>query len=647
MSTDQATQIALRLHQRGDFQQAESIYRQIISVRPEHADALHLLGTLCIQTERFGEAVELLGRAISLRPDAADFHANLGEALRRLGRFDEAITTLRHALRLNANHGDAHTNLGSAFRSTGKTAEAIEAYRIAISLAPEWALPRYNLAVVLADARQPEEAIEAYLAAVQRAPRFAEAHDGLGTVLREIGRVDEAIAAHQRAIALEPNHAAAHANLATALKDAGRLDEALAFYRRSLQLRPSALVHSNLIYAMHFHSGSEAAIAEEQKEWARRYGSSPAREDYSNAPDPERRLRIGFVSPDFCDHVIGRNLLPLFQAHDPERFEIVCYADVPAPDALTVSFQSHADLWRPIGGLNDKQLAEQARADGIDVLVDLSQHLSGNRLRAFAWHPAPVQMSFAGYPATTGLPAIEYRLTDRFLERSSNDAQGETLAFLPHSFWCFNPIDAGTEVSGLPALSNGHVTFGCLNNFCKINGGVLALWSRVLNAVKDSRLLLLAPEGRHRGDTLAALAQLGVTPDRVTFAAPRPRREYLELYHGIDVALDTLPYNGHSTSLDALWMGVPVVSLVGESSLGRAGLSQLSNLGRTEWLASSAEEFVKIATDLAQNQESLRRIRSTLRNEMEHSPLMDSSGFARGIEQAIRSIWRRWCEQQA
>jgi predicted O-linked N-acetylglucosamine transferase (SPINDLY family) len=345
--------------------------------------------------------------------------------------------------------------------------------------------------------------------------------------------------------------------------------------------------------------------------------------------------------------VVGRNLLPLLRHHDRERFEITCYSQAVSPDAMTLQFQHAADRWRDIAGLTDEQAADLVRRDSIDILVDLALHTAGNRLLVLARKPAPVQVTFAGYPGSTGLGAIDYRLSDPYLDPVGRDESiySERTIRLPDSFWCYDPLEfADIQVNSLPSLRSGVVTFGCLNNFCKVNDDVLALWATVLRQVQTSRLLIMAPVGGPRDRTLQRLAGEGVDAGRVEFVALQPRGKYLETYHRIDVGVDTFPYNGHTTSLDSLWMGVPVVTLVGNTVAGRAGFSQLSNLGLQELAGHTPEDYVRIAVELARDLPRLAHLRSTLRSRMEQSPLMDAARFARNIEAAYRRTWRTWCE---
>jgi predicted O-linked N-acetylglucosamine transferase (SPINDLY family) len=686
LTVEQAVQTALGHHQAGRLAEAEKLYRQVLILSPDHAGVLHLLGILAGQAGRTDASIELIGRAIAIEPGVVEYHCNLAESYQRSGQWEKAIGSLRLAIGLQPDLAAAHNHLGIALSALGRNDEALAAFSRAIELRPEFAEAQNNLGNALRHSGRFGEAQAAYRRAVQLRPAYAEAYHNLGLVqnlekrfneavasfdsalalepdqpethdkradaLWESGRCDEAIAAFRRVLALDPGRAEAHSKLGNALANRGSIEAALVHFRTAIELNPARPgAGSNLLYALHFSPDHDArSILAEHRRWDARFAAPLAGLilPHDNVARPDRRLRIGYVSADFRSHVVGHNLRPLFREHDHGRFEIFCYADVSRSDALTRRFQNQADVWRDILGRTDDEVARLVREDRIDILVDLALHMERNRLLVFARKPAPVQVTFAGYPGTTGLTAIGYRLTDPVLDPPGmRDADyAEESVRLPDSFWCYDPLTDEPAANALPALAHGFVTFGCLNHAAKVNAGVLALWARVIRAVEGSRLVLLSPEGVHRRETLQRLEQEGVASGRVTFFAHQPHAEYLKLYHGIDLALDTFPYNGHTTSLDALWMGVPVVTTIGRTAVGRAGLSQLTNLGMQELAAESSEAFVQIAVELAGDLPRLSALRANLRHRMRRSPLTDAPRFARGVEAAYCAMWNRWCARR-
>lgn len=611
----EAFAVAVQHHQAGRLEAAEQIYRQIIAVQPNHAYAHNNLGVALKDRGKLDEAIACYRRALEVKPDFAEAHSNLGLALKDRGDLDGAVACCRHALDLKPDLPEAQNNLGLALQEQGKAAEAIAGYRRALELKPD----------------------------------YAEAHNNLGNAWKELGQLDEAVACYRRALELRPDYAEAHNNLGSAFKGSGQLDDAVACCRRAVELQPSrADFCSNLLYALLFRPGYDPpALFEEHRRWDQCH-ATPLRkllQAHRNDRSPDRRLRIGYVSPDFRDHCQALFTAPLFSAHDHENFEIFCYSDVVRPDGITARLRSYSDTWRSITGLGHEQVADLIHRDGIDVLVDLAMHMARNRLVVFARKPAPVQVCWLAYPGTTGLAAIDYRITDPYLDPPGlyDGCYSEESVRLPDSFWCYDPLESQPGVNPLPALENGYITFGCLNNFCKVNPPVLKIWAQVLKAVDRSRLTLMAGEGTHRQRTLDLLTEEGIVGDRVTFVARQTRPQYLKYYHDIDIGIDTVPYNGHTTSLDSFWMGVPVVTLVGPTVVGRAGLCQLMNLGLPELVARSPEQFVDIAAGLASDLSRLSGLRTTLRDRLRASPLMNAPRFARNIEAAYREMWRRWC----
>jgi len=606
------------LRAQGQLEEAVASYRQALRYLPDHAETYNNLGKALLELGRLEEAVASYQQALRFQPDNAEAHNNLGIALKNQGSFEEAVANFRQALRIKANYPEAHDNLGNSLQKQGKLDEAVASHQQALHLKPN----------------------------------FPEAHSNLGNALQEQGKLEEAAASFQQALHLKPDYAEAHNNLGNIRKDQGQLDEALDHYRQAMQLKPeNSALHSNLVYSLLFHPRFDSrSLQEELRRWEKQHADPSAIQgrSFHNHPSLERRLRIGYVSPDFRDHVVAHNVWPLLRNHDLDQFEITLYANLTCADAMTEQLRKCAQGWCGIAGWADDRVAEKIREDGIDILVDLTLHMAGNRLLVFACKPAPVQVTFAGYPGSTGLRAIDYRLTDPYLDPPglNDDWYAEKSYRLPHSFWCYDPRTDEPAVGPLPALARGFVTFGCLNNFCKVNDRVLELWGRVLRAVEGSRLLLLAKQGSHRQRTRDFFEKQDIAAERIEFLSPKPRPEYLGSYHQLDIGLDTYPYNGHTTSLDSFWMGVPVITLVGPTVVGRAGLSQLTNLGLEELAAQTPKDFVDLAVKLADDLPRLQALRSVLRERMRKSPLMDATGFARGIEQAYRGMWRKWCDKQ-
>jgi len=531
--------------------------------------------------------------------------------------------------------------------------EVTAVWRQAFALTPSFPTAHLNLGHALKEMGQLDQAITAFRRAIIMDPNFAEAYSALGDALIRTWQFDEAIAVCQHAIALDSSLYEAHNTLGIALAVEGQLDEAFASWRRAVALNPYfSEAHDNLLLYLPRHpSTCERTLADELRRWnvqhaepLTRFIEPPAEPGAARRAD--RRLRIGYVSPDLREHPLGRLLLPVLTHHDKTQVEVFAYANVPYPDGITQQLRSWIDHWRDIGELSDPQTADLIRHDRIDILVDLSSHTPGNRLLVFARKPAPVQVSWLGYPGSTGLTTIDYRLSDPYLDPPDvpDSFSSEKTIRLPDSFWCYAPPDVReSRLRALPALETGVVSCACLNDFSKINDFVLTLWARVLCEVEGSRLLLAARPGSHQRHTTTLLARHGVAPTRVKFLNHQPYFKYLEYYHDIDLGLDCFPYNGHTTSLDSFWMGVPVVTLVGQTAVSRAGWCYASNLRLPELAAHTPEEFVRIAVDLARDLPRLSHLRSTLRQRMLHSPLMDAERFARNLEAAYREMWRAHC----
>ena len=490
---------ALKDH--GELDEAITAYRRALALQPDYPEALSNLGAALSDQGQLDEAIAAYRRALALRPDSPEIHVNLGAALAGLGRFDEAVAAYRHALELKSDYPEAHNNLGIALRARGSLDEAVAACRRAVELKPN----------------------------------YPKAYNNLGAALADQGRFEEAMAAFRHALQLKPDLADAHNNLGTALRDQGLPHEAIAAYRRALQFKPEdAGAHSNLILALHLHPHHDTGtIPDEHQRWNRQF-SDPVKEfvrPQANDPTAARRLRIGYVSPDFRDHPVGRYLLPLLERHDREQFEILCYSGVARPDWLTGRLRALAGGWRTTLGISDARLAEMIREDRVDILVDLALHTLENRLPVFAHRPAPVQVTWLGYPGSPGLPSIGYRLTDAWMDPPGQGTASsvEEPVRLPGCWCCYDPLGESPEISQLPAASTGRLTFGSLNHFAKVHEGVLALWRRVLDAISGSRLVMFCPAESARERVRAFFGARGIAAERVELVGHLPRWEYLRL----------------------------------------------------------------------------------------------------------------------
>lgn len=627
-------------------------YRQAIRLKPDFAEAYNNLGIALRQMGQVKDAVAAYRRAIVLKPDHVGALCNLGNALSEDGHSEESIRAFRQAIALKPDLAEAHNYLGSALHRSGQLQMAIASYEAALRLRRDYAIAHSNLGCALTDTGRFDEAISACREALRIAPDLPEAHNNLGNALAGAGFAGEAMDSLRQAIRLKPDFANAHFSLANALKDVGRLDQAIEEYRQAIRLSPDDPVfRSNLLYALWFHHGSTpAAIYEEHRQWNEHHAKPPQGfvRAHANVRDPNRALVIGYVSPDFRRHPVGGFMLPLLLNHDRENFRIVCYSGVRKSDDFTEKIRACTDHWRDIVGISHEQLAGQIRADGIDILVDLSGHSAGNQLLVFARKPAPIQVTYLGYPGTTGLTAMDYRLTDAQSNPAgeSDAVHSETLWRLPVCNWCFAPPADAPVVR--PAPVDRAITFGVFNNFAKASPFIIDLWARILRAVPDSRLMfksrVFAGE-RVRLDVRRHFASLGVAPERLEIRAFSPdAASHLETYNRIDIALDTFPYHGTATTCESLWMGVPVVTLKGNAHVSRVGVSLMNCIGLPELIAKTADEYVSIAIGLANDLARLSQLRRSMRERMLASPLMDAHRFARDIENAYRKMWRKWCD---
>lgn len=662
---------------------AEANYRRAIASAPRYVKALYNLGNLLLRQSRLAEAEDCYRSAIAADPGYCAAHINLGVTLKDLGRPTDAEASYRTALALEPDDADTLNNLGAVLGDQGRQGEAEAVCRQSLTLAPRNALTWNNLGIILQEQSRLVEAEAAYRTALQLAPNYPEAHNNLGITLRAQGRLEQAVHELRQAIGIKPTYANAYNNLGAilvqlgqvgdaeelyrqvlefdasnaqtlnslggVLAGQGRPEEAIICFRRALQIDPDLLAaHSNLLFALNYSGkyGTTSLVEE-----AHKFGRAVKRKVKSrfstwSCPLAPQRLRVGLVSADLRHHPVGFFLESLLAHIDTTRVELIAYPTGRLEDDATARMRPHFIAWKSIVGLGDEAAARLIHADGIHILIDLAGHTTDNRLPLFGWKPAPVQASWLGYFATTGVSEIDYLLATRTeIPDTHHDQFAESIWYLPETRLCFSPPRIEIPVSGLPALRNGFPTFGCFQNLSKIGDGVLDLWAGILAALPAAHLRLqcqqLADTGA-KAQLAARLQQRGVDLDRLTMLGSVERESYLGAHAEVDVILDTFPYPGGTTTCEALWMGVPTLTLAGDTLLERQGASFLTVAGLPDWIAPNKSEYVNRAIAAASDLERLADLRSTLRQQVMESPLFDAPRFARRLEDAFWQMWREW-----
>lgn len=666
----------------GDTDAAKAAIEQALERNPRNAEFHHYRGNLLLGQGDSAQAILSFAEALALRPDYAEVHGNLGLALHARAEYDAAAASFERAfaiapelsaemqLRLAAtrkaqgrlgmaaellqrlldaepDHAEALNQLGVVLQEQGLLDRAISCYWRAIGLQPDRPGAYGNLGLAFYEQGDVNEAVATYRRGLAVSP-LATTHDNLGIALQRQGAVDEAIEQYRLALALDPDNLNTRCNLGAALADGQGPHAAIAAYRDILAVKPEHLVaHSNLLFNLSYDEETTAAgyLAE-----ARRFDAKLAR---SSLPPPtadvtagvDRPLRIGFVSGDLRGHPVGYFLEGIIEHLDRRRFELYAYATLPTEDALTDRIKQHFAGWRLIKGESDEAAARAIREDGIDILIDLAGHSGQNRLGVFAWRPALVQLSWLGYFASTGVAAMDYVLADPVcVPPGSERLFTERIWRLPHTRLCYTPLGEHVPaVADLPARQRGHLTFGCFQRLPKVNDKVLALWGRVFEELPTAHLLLQSPQlarPRFVDEILQRLARVGIVRERVTVRPPAHRDAYLATYAEVDVVLDTFPYTGGTTTCEALWMGVPTLTLAGESMLARQGAALLAAAGLHEWVAVDTDDFVRKAAALTAHTTRLAQLRAGLREQVRGSPLFDTRLFARHFQAALLGMWQ-------
>ena len=641
----------------GQFQQAAQCYRQAIQLEPSLAYLHSNLGDVLVRVGDPIAAEASCRNAVKLHPALAAAYVNLGSALQAQGRLDEAVASYKQALALNPRQAEAHRKLAWASHAQGLLTDTATHLRNALQINPEHAVTHYQLGSVLLELREANEAVTSLQRAVALDPRHALAHSNLGNGLMQLGRFNEALRHHEQAALLAPGQITVQSNLGHALKACGRPADALAVLKRALAIDNDRLdLHSQVLFLQQYEAVRDldqsladamqfGALARQQ---ATRH--SPPRSAWPNPRQREKRLRVGLLSGDLREHPVGyfiESVLVALASLQANKVELVGYFNQHRSDAVTDRLRGCCSIWHEVAGMGDGELADCISADGTDILIDLAGHTFNNRLPVLAWRPAPVQISWLGYCATTGLTEVDAFIADPWIAPpGANDQFVEPILRLPHTFLCFTPPSFDLPVAPLPALNGSGLRFGGFNDLAKMNDSVVAVWSRVLQAVPHSVLVLQSAalqDSAIQQAVLARYAQHGVHADQLLLKPSHPRAEYLAGYSQIDISLDPFPYPGGTTTLESLWMGVPVLTLPGAHAISRQGQSLLSNLGLTDWIATGEDDYVQRAKRHATDLAALSVLRGSLRSRLLASPICDAPSFAQDFEAALRSLWHQYC----
>jgi predicted O-linked N-acetylglucosamine transferase (SPINDLY family) len=643
------------LHKQGKLQDAANSLKLVTRLDPGFVEAWCQLALVYGKMGMVSEAENAARRAIQIQPDMADAHVLIGNALCSMSRFDEAIGHYQQALARKPDLLEANFKLGNALTMRGRPGEAVSFYRRALEIDPKF-LEGYNrLGIALLKLKAYHEAIAVYEKILSIYDKSPGIYANMANVYAAMGHLCKAEESLKRAAKLNPNIPNVHCNLGVVLNSEGKTEEALESFRQALALDPAfAKAHSNILLCLNYlQNRSPESVYKEHLQWAKSYENQdsvfPAHE---NDPDPGKRLHIGYVSPDICAHSVAYFLGNILANHDPACAEIYCYADVSAPDTVTSHLRALSQHWRDTCGLSNASVAGLIREDRIDILVDLAGHTANNRLTLFATKPAPVQVTYLGYPNTTGLRNMDYRITDSWADPPGMTERyhSETLVRLPGGFLCYQPPSGMPTISPLPARQNGYITFASFNNLSKVTTVVIDLWAELLRTIPRARLLLKNkslndPATRER--YAALLKDRDIQPERIELLGSQPSlTEHLAIYNRVDIGLDTFPYNGTTTTCESLWMGVPVITLAGQVHASRVGLSLLSQAGLGEFIASEPARYIAIARELSADLDRLEKLRATLRQLMEGTSLCDGKRFTQNLEQAYRQMWLEWCQRR-
>ncbi|WP_300182192.1 tetratricopeptide repeat protein [Bradyrhizobium sp.] len=670
-------------HQRGNSQSAERLLRHSLLVNPQSAATRYALGVILSALQRNDEALVCYDDLIALTPDFVDAHMkrglllsgvgrfaeaivsydnviaidprhlealqHKGEALHYLGRFDDAIACYNQILTLQPTHFAALVDRGCAFKDLGRANEAIAEFNLALTIAPDNTIILINRGETRLALRQNSEALEDFDRVISINPRIALGWLGRANVLMLRKNVSEALEACERAVALEPKSTKGLTQIGQCHALLGNAEAAVSFFDRALAIKPDDdIALQSRIFSLDFGSGDYALHQAARSEWWRRIGSKISAKHpphHENSLDPARRIVVGYVSGDFRDHSAARAFRPVLENHDKSRFEVICYCNSLTQDDVTDSFRHIADRWRDVVQWPDDRLADCIRADKVDILIDLSGYTRGNRLRVFARKPAPIQVTAWGHGSGTGMPTMDYLFTDPVsVPREVCDLFAEQIYHLPCSI-IIEPPPAELRVTEPPVTSNGYVTYGVFTRASRFSNSAIELWARILRSDVTSRLIIkdrALNDGSVQTRLLESLAAHGVTPDRVSLMGSTCREEHLAAYRCVDIGLDPFPHGGGVSTWESLYMGVPVVTKMGNSLSTRIGGAILSAIDMRDWIASSEDQYVDIA--LRSTPDRLRTIRNQLPDLI--AARCSPASYTKAVERAYRTMWEKYCGER-
>lgn len=685
-SVESRVRLGRSLVTRKRYAEARPLLEELVKLKPDRAEAWNLLGIARQEMRELTSAQEAFASALSVNPNLIQARNNQGScylaganplaalecfdavlsvdplyyetlnnrvvALLDLGQSAEAEKAAKYALESHPDAAPLHLNLGNAYLQQGNGYLAAQSYRKALELEPGFGEAHFNLALLYGDPQHLVEAIGFLNKEIESRGETVDLLNRLAIAYMASLSFVKSEKTCRKILAMQPEFAPAYITLGNVLSLMGDCQGALDAYQQALDLKPDDFrVRSNLMFELNYLYGwSTREIFEKHLEWARKHEQPliAKRKQISPEPGPERRLKVGYVSPDFLSHPVGYLIQGIIQHHDKENFEIHCYAHVARPDHLTDEIRQSVDVWHDTTGLNDTALADKVVEDKIDILVDLVGHTAGHRLPLFALRPAPVQVTWLGYFHSTGMEGIDYFITDPYTSpKDGGQYFSEVPVYLPHTRFCYTPPSYAPAVADPPFLKNGFITFGCFNKLAKMSDETVAAWVQILERLPDARLWLKSAALNEEvvcEQVRGRFSSKGISPERILLHPPSGHVDMFNEYGEIDIALDPFPYTGGITSFEALWMGVPVITLAGKSVVARQSVSALANLGLTDLAFETIPQYVEGAIQLAQNKKRLQELRQTLRPVMEHSPLCELAGFTRDLENLYRRMWHAWCE---